>query len=115
MKMSTTRWLLTLRVTARACGAAVRPQAQKKLVVYTSNDSTLNDLVFAAFRKETGIEVEPVAAGLRRAGRAACRPRRARPAGRHHLGHQPLRCCRPTRRCSSPTPSKNMPHAGRVR
>jgi len=37
--------------------------AQKKLVVYTSNESTLNDLVFAAFKKETGIEVEPVAAG----------------------------------------------------
>jgi iron(III) transport system substrate-binding protein len=41
----------------------VRAQATKKLVVYTSNDSTLNDLVFAAFAKETGIEVEPVAAG----------------------------------------------------
>lgn len=40
-----------------------RAQAPKKLVVYTSNDSTLNDLVFAAFRTETGIEVEPVAAG----------------------------------------------------
>ena len=37
--------------------------AQKKLVVYTSNESTLNDLLFAAFKKETGIEVEPVAAG----------------------------------------------------
>lgn len=37
--------------------------AQKKLVVYTSNESTLNDLVLAAFKKETGIEVEPVAAG----------------------------------------------------
>jgi iron(III) transport system substrate-binding protein len=35
----------------------------RKLVVYTSNDSTLNDLVFGEFRKETGIEVEPVAAG----------------------------------------------------
>ena len=40
-----------------------RAQAQKKLVVYTSNESTLNDLVFGAFTKETGIEVEPVAAG----------------------------------------------------
>ena len=37
--------------------------AQQKLVVYTSNESTLNDLVFGAFKKETGIEVEPVAAG----------------------------------------------------
>jgi len=40
-----------------------RAQASKKLVVYTSNDSTLNDLVFGAFKTETGIEVEPVAAG----------------------------------------------------
>jgi iron(III) transport system substrate-binding protein len=40
-----------------------RAQAAKKLVVYTSNDSTLNDLVFGAFRAESGIEVEPVAAG----------------------------------------------------
>src|SRR3979411_2940439 len=42
---------------------SIRAQAPKKLVVYTSNDSTLNDLVFGAFRTETGIEVEPVAAG----------------------------------------------------
>ena len=38
-------------------------QAQQKLVVYTSNDSTLNDLVFADFKRQTGIEVEVVAAG----------------------------------------------------
>ena len=31
--------------------------------IYSANDSTLNDLVFAAFAKETGIQVEPVAAG----------------------------------------------------
>ena len=46
--------------------AAVLPgaaHAQKKLVVYTSNESTLNDLVFGAFTKETGIAVEPVVAG----------------------------------------------------
>ena len=42
--------------------APARAQA-KKLVIYTSNDSTLNDLVFPAFKAETGIEVEPVAAG----------------------------------------------------
>jgi iron(III) transport system substrate-binding protein len=42
---------------------STRAQATKKLVVYTSNDSTLNDLVFGAFKVETGIEVEPVAAG----------------------------------------------------
>ena len=38
-------------------------EAQKKLVVYTSNESTLNNLVFDAFTKETGIVVEPVSAG----------------------------------------------------
>ena len=43
-----------------AAGAA---EAQQKLVVYSSNESTLNDLVFAAFSKETGIQVEPVSAG----------------------------------------------------
>ena len=32
-------------------------------MVYTSNESTLNDLVFGAFTKETGIAVEPVSAG----------------------------------------------------
>jgi iron(III) transport system substrate-binding protein len=42
---------------------SIRAEAPKKLVVYTSNDSTLNDLVFGAFKTETGIEVEPVAAG----------------------------------------------------
>jgi iron(III) transport system substrate-binding protein len=44
---------------AGAAGAS----AQEKVVVYSSNDNTLNDLVFAAFAKETGIEVEPVSAG----------------------------------------------------
>ena len=44
-------------------GFAGTAEAQKKLVVYSANDSTLNDLVFAAFAKETGIQVEPVAAG----------------------------------------------------
>ena len=64
MKMSTRRWLLARAsvLAIVAAGDAARAQ-QKKLVVYTSNESTLNDLVFGAFRKETGIEVEPVAAG----------------------------------------------------
>ena len=38
-------------------------EAQQKLVVYTSNDSTLNELVSAAFGKETGIQVDMVSAG----------------------------------------------------
>ena len=37
--------------------------AQQKLVVYSANDSTLNDLVFGAFAKETGIQVDPVSTG----------------------------------------------------
>src|SRR6185369_9807492 len=64
MKMSTRRWLLTRASVLGAVAAGGAAQAQqKKLVVYTSNESTLNDLVFGAFKKETGIEVEPVAAG----------------------------------------------------
>jgi iron(III) transport system substrate-binding protein len=38
-------------------------QAQQKLVIYSANDSTLNDLVFDAFTKETGIKVEGVSTG----------------------------------------------------
>ena len=52
--------VLGLVAAAALPGAA---QAQKKLVVYTSNENTLNDLVFGAFTKETGIVVEPVVAG----------------------------------------------------
>src|SRR5882724_918673 len=63
MKMSKIRWLVTLASLVVALGASGAAQAQKKLVVYTSNESTLNDLVSGAFKKETGIEVEPVAAG----------------------------------------------------
>src|SRR4029079_4279729 len=63
MRMSTRRWLLTLASLLGIAGAGGAAEAQKKLVVYTSNESTLNDLVFGAFKQETGIEVEPVAAG----------------------------------------------------
>jgi iron(III) transport system substrate-binding protein len=63
MKTATLRWLLTLASLVCALGMGSAAQAQKKLVVYSANDSTLNDLVFAAFTKETGIAVEPVAAG----------------------------------------------------
>lgn len=61
MRLSRGRWLA-----AMACLAVVMTgpaQAQGKLVVYSANDNTLNDLVFGAFTKETGIRVEPVAAG----------------------------------------------------
>jgi len=55
-------------IAALAFGAALltgpgRAEAEQKLVVYSANDSTLNDLVFAAFAKETGVEVEPVSTG----------------------------------------------------
>src|SRR5215204_4482185 len=63
MGMSRTRWLVLLATLVGALCAGGAAQAQKKLVVYTSNESTLNDLVFGAFTKETGIVVEPVAAG----------------------------------------------------
>ncbi|HSQ04320.1 MAG TPA: extracellular solute-binding protein, partial [Burkholderiales bacterium] len=38
-------------------------QAQQKIVIYTSNENTLNELTFGAFTKETGIQVESVSAG----------------------------------------------------
>jgi iron(III) transport system substrate-binding protein len=63
MRMSRLRRLMTLASLVCALGVAGTAQAQKKLVVYSANDSTLNDLVFTAFSKETGIQVDPVAAG----------------------------------------------------
>lgn len=50
---------LALALLAGAGGA----YAQAKVVVYTSNDDTLNNTAFAAFSKETGIKVEPISAG----------------------------------------------------
>ncbi|MBV9519617.1 MAG: extracellular solute-binding protein [Hyphomicrobiales bacterium] len=44
-------------------GDVTSAQAQQKLVIYSANDSTLNDLVFNAFTKETGIQVETVSTG----------------------------------------------------
>ena len=79
-------------------------QAQQKLVVYSANDSTLNDLVFDAFTKETGIEVEPVSTGSGVLV-GASRPRRST-AGRHHLGRQPLAPAKPTSRYFAPYVSK---------
>ncbi len=63
MPPSTFRTLVTLAAFAAALATAGTAQAQKKVVIYSSNESTLNDLVFGAFKKETGIEVEPVTAG----------------------------------------------------
>jgi iron(III) transport system substrate-binding protein len=61
--MKWSRLMVALASLALALGVAGPASAQKKLVVYTSNESTLNDLVFGAFTKETGITVEPVSAG----------------------------------------------------
>jgi len=57
------RWIVALSALLAAWGISGAAWAQKKLVVYSANESTLNDLVFGAFKKETGIEVEPVVAG----------------------------------------------------
>ena len=51
-----------LLILAAACPGTMA-MAQQKIVVYSSNDSTLHKLAFSAFTKETGIEVEPVSAG----------------------------------------------------
>jgi iron(III) transport system substrate-binding protein len=53
------------RLTLFTCAAFLfaAPAAAQKVIVYTSNDSNLNRFVFDAFKKETGIEVEPVEAG----------------------------------------------------
>ena len=63
MTMSTRRWAVFVAAALAAVLPVGSAFAQKKLVVYSTNDSTLNDLVFGAFSKETGIAVEPVAAG----------------------------------------------------
>src|SRR2546423_8396066 len=58
-----TRRMFTLLIAGAAIAVAGSAAAQGKVVVYTSNDSNLNRFVFDAFKKETGIEVEPVEAG----------------------------------------------------
>src|SRR2546421_5295949 len=58
-----TQRTITLLIAGAAIVAAGAAAAQSKVVVYTSNDSNLNRFVFDAFKKETGIEVEPVEAG----------------------------------------------------
>src|SRR4029079_16783424 len=46
-----------------ALAMAALAQAQQKLVLYTSNESTLNEFAAAAFNRETGIKVDIVSAG----------------------------------------------------
>lgn len=63
MKTSWLRGLMALASLLGSLCASGTALAQKKLVVYTANESTLNDLVFKSFTQETGIQVEPVTAG----------------------------------------------------
>src|ERR1700752_1255110 len=55
--------LAVLAAGAFLCGPAAGADAQQKLVIYSANVATLNDLVFGAFTKETGIQVETVSTG----------------------------------------------------
>ena len=52
-----------LIVVALLALAAQPVAAQQKLVVYSSNEDTLHNVVFPAFRAETGTTIEPVSAG----------------------------------------------------
>ena len=61
--MLTRRMIATFLVAGAAVTVGGPAMGQGKVVVYTSNDSNLNRFVFEAFKKETGIEVEPVEAG----------------------------------------------------
>lgn len=58
-----TRRTMTLLLAGVSIAFAGTAMGQGKVIVYTSNDSNLNRYVFEAFKKETGIEVEPVEAG----------------------------------------------------
>ena len=57
------RKLAALTLACASLALAGIAHAQQKLVIYTSNDSTLNELVSAAFGKEAGIQVEMISAG----------------------------------------------------
>jgi iron(III) transport system substrate-binding protein len=57
------RKLAALVLAAGAIALSSVTHAQQKLVIYTSNDATLNELVSAAFGKETGIQVDMISAG----------------------------------------------------
>ena len=64
MTMLTRRTVTKFMLAGAAATVASRgAHAAGKVVVYTSNDQTLNRFVFEAFTKETGIDVEVVEAG----------------------------------------------------
>ena len=60
------RGLRSLGIAAMAIMAIARvdvARAEDQVVVYSANESTLDNLVFEAFKKETGIQVQPIEAG----------------------------------------------------
>ena len=61
--MAARSWLYGIGVSLALGIAGTAEAAEKQVVVYSANDDDVNDLVFTAFKKETGIEVQPVAAG----------------------------------------------------
>ena len=50
-------------VAAVLLGCAALAQAQQRVVLYTSNEATLNKLIAAEFEKATGIAVDVISAG----------------------------------------------------
>jgi len=54
---------MTALALAAALGWAGTASAQKPIVIYTSNDATLNKLVAAEFTKSTGVQADVVSAG----------------------------------------------------
>ena len=55
--------LTALALGAAALAGGVARAASDQLVIYSANESVLDNLVFEAFKKETGIQVQPVEAG----------------------------------------------------
>jgi len=53
----------TALIATLGAGTSAARAADDQLVVYSANESTLDNLVFEAFKKETGIQVQPVEAG----------------------------------------------------
>jgi iron(III) transport system substrate-binding protein len=56
-------WIAGVSVCVLLAFAAGTRAAEKEVVIYSANDDDVNNLVFDAFTKETGIAVKPVPAG----------------------------------------------------
>ena len=57
------KWSVIALASAFILANAWSAQAEQKLVLYSANDSTLNDFVSEAFTKETGIQIDVVSTG----------------------------------------------------